>query len=120
MPLLQDIGTVLGHVGNNLVGNLGEEFRKAKEESFASGGLQPLIVFYNENEKELAARGLSINDLLNIDASALEEYGVQPKDVPTEKVTVEGGGTIKDFVLPILGIVAGGAAVLILIKTLKK
>jgi|TARA_R110000787_G_scaffold11722_5_gene38450 hypothetical protein len=121
VPLLEDIGTILNQVGNNLVGDIGMEFNQAKEDALISGDLKPLVRFYNDNEQELALQGFSLNDVIGVNQSnqnALIEYGQSDNyNIPAD---LKSAGIFKEFVLPTLGIIAGGAAILILIKTLKK
>ena len=121
MPIIQDIGSVLGEIGNNLFGDIKEEFEKAKNDSLSTRNIQPMVDFYNKNEAELKARGININDLLskitqgsiNIDSDNIDE--LQDLNNNNEKNL----GFLKEFVFPILGLIAGGAAILILIKILK-
>ena len=128
MALLEDIGTIFNQVGNNLVGDIRMEFNQAKEDALISGDLKPLVRFYNENEQELALQGLSLNDVIGVNPSnqnALIEYGQSnnnntPADELYYTPTPKNAGIFKEFVLPTAGLIAGGAAILILIKTLKK
>ena len=126
MAFKEDIQLVLNRIGSNLVGNLKEEYGQAAMDSYTVGNFKPLVKFYNDNEKELTDKyGISINDIIGLNENTkntLIEYGLTNPIItlsepsPAEKAA----GIMKDFVLPILGIIAGGAAVLIIIKTLKK
>ena len=121
MPIIQDIGIVLEEIGNNLFGNVKEEFEKAKNDSISTRNIQPMVNFYRKNQAELNARGFDLNDLLstitkgsiNIDSGDIGES--------TNLNDNKGKGLnfVKEFALPILGLIAVGATILILIKTLK-
>ena len=125
MPIIQDIGSVLGQVGNNLFGNIKEEFEKAKNDSISTRNIQPMVDFYKKNEAELKARGFDINDLLS---KITQGYISSESDIIYESNNSNNNNKnnnsnllnfAKEFALPILGLIAGGAAILILIKTLK-
>jgi hypothetical protein len=124
MAFKEDIKIVLNQIGTNLVGNLKEEYGVAVMEAHSVGSFQPLVKFYNDNEQELETNyGISLNDLIGLSEDAqnsLTNYG-EPIPLTSEPSYSEKVERImKELVLPILGIIAGGTAVLILIKTLKK
>ena len=129
MALKDDILIVINQIGTNLVGNIKEEYGQAATDSYTVGTMQPLIKFYNDNEQELTSKyGISLNELLGMNQNLqnnLDKYGtVKP---PINNNTLESNdnrtyedNSVVEYALPILGIIAGGAAILIIIKTLKK
>lgn len=128
MAFGEDIKTILNQVGTNLVGNLKDEYGDAAIASATSGSIQPLVKFYNDNEQELRDKyGISLNQILGMNENfqnTLIEYGTPKMGTPISELanTNPNNSTniMREFALPILGIIAGGAAVLIIIKTLKK
>lgn len=130
MAFKDDIQVILNKVGTNLVGNLKEEYGQAAMDSLAVGTFQPLMKFYNDNEQELRDKyGISLNDILGLNQTTqttLLNLGTPKQVAPPIAELVEQTpaekreGIIKELALPLLGIIAGGAAIFIIIKTLKK
>jgi hypothetical protein len=123
MPLFDDIAIITNQISANLFGDLKGEYKKAAIKSAEIGSSQPLIDFYNKNEARLTQEyGVSLNQVLGVSAQGqqmLNEMGT-----PIEKVINENKDTSKStfrrIVLPLIGIIAGGAAIVILFKTFKK
>lgn len=125
MPILQDIQAVLGQIANTEVGrSIKSDFNNAKEASLSTRSAQPMIDFYRKYESQLRGDSFNLNDFL----LSANETPILPVESSDEKINVNTNtpnsanstNVVKELALPILGLIAGGAAVLILIKTLKK
>lgn len=125
MPFLQDLLTVGKQVGSNLFGDLKLQYEEAALKSAETGDSQPLIKFYNKNEGELSQKyGISLNQILNVSPQTqeiLNEMGTPLETLAETNTDLDSKKSVfTRIVLPILGIIAGGAAVIILFNTLKK
>lgn len=123
MPLLQDLATIGQQISTNLFGDLKGEYEAAAKKSAEIGSSQPLIDFYNRNETKLSQQyGISLNQVLGV--SPQGQQMLTDMGTPMEQVIRDNKdnskSTFKSIVLPIIGILAGGAAVVILLKTFKK
>tara|TARA_R110001592_G_scaffold249273_1_gene511773 strand:+ start:693 stop:1064 length:372 start_codon:yes stop_codon:yes gene_type:complete len=123
MPLLQDLATIGQQISTNLFGDLKGEYEAAAIKSAEIGSSQPLIDFYNKNETKLSQQyGVSLNQVLGV--SQQGQQMLTDMGTPMEQVVKDNEdkskSTFKRIVLPLLGIIAGGAAIVILFKTLKK
>jgi len=123
MPLLQDLATIGQQISTNLFGDLKGEYEDAAKKSAEIGSSQPLIDFYNKNETKLSQQyGISLNQVLGVSPQGqqmLTEMGTPMEQVVKDNED-KSKSTFKRIVLPLLGIIAGGAAIVILFKTLKK
>lgn len=123
MPLLQDLATIGQQISTNLFGDLKGEYEAAAKKSAEIGSSQPLIDFYNKNETKLSQQyGISLNQVLGVSPQGqqmLTEMGTPMEQVIKDNKD-NSKSTFKSIVLPIIGIIAGGAAIVILFKTLKK
>mgnify|MGYP003646835677 CR=1 FL=1 len=123
MPILQDIGDILGQIANTEVGrSIKSDFNNAKEASLSTRSAQPMIDFYRKYESQLRGGSLNLNDFL-LSANETPIIPVESTDKNINKPNLppaKNTNVVKELALPILGLIAGGVAVLILLKTLKK
>ena len=123
MPFLQDLATIGKQISTNLFGDLKGEYEAAAVKSAEINSSQPLIDFYNKNEVKLSQQyGISLNQVLGV--SQQGQQMLTDMGTPIEQVVKDNEdkskSAFKRIVLPLLGIIAGGAAIVILFKTLKK
>ena len=121
---------------NQLTAGLQQEYKTAYQQTLQQGSLNPLIQFYNSNESELNQKYvLSLNSILGINGDKLSQLGdladtstvaapnqnqnVNPivglsknKEINTE--------FISGFVVPAFIVLASGAGLFLIIKSLKK
>jgi hypothetical protein len=123
MPFLQDLATIGKQISTNLFGDLQGEYNTAAIKSAEIGSSQPLIDFYNKNERKLTQQyGISLNQVLGVSPQGqqmLNEMGTPIEQLVNENKD-DKKSTFRRIVLPMIGILAGGAAIVILFKTLKK
>ena len=123
MPLLQDLATIGQQISANIFGDLKEEYNQAAVKSAEIGNSQPIIDFYNKNETKLSQQyGVSLNQVLGVSQQGqqmLTDMGT-PMEQAVKENEDKSASTFKGVVLPLIGILAGGAAIVILFKTLKK